>query len=159
MFSIIFSTDVTFFLNYAREEEENIAGGGLSFPLPLFNRNPGGIRAGHSRVAMAELQVQERTLRIREEVERSLEDLRLATTEVEVYEQRILPAVAESLEAIRLAYLLGEVHLAEVILLEKELMNAQRGYLNALSSYFSARFALEAAVGIRRLEALNSRQP
>jgi len=151
--------NVTFFLNYQREEDEDIAGGGLSLPLPLFNRNPGGVHAGQSRVAMAELGVQETALRIKQEVQTSLEDLSLAASEVEAYERQILPRVAESLEAIRQTYLLGEADLAEVILLRKELIDAERGYLTALSSYYSAAFALEAAMGIPRLEALCSRPP
>ncbi len=94
-----------------------------------------------------------------QEVQTALENTRLAATEVEVYEQEILPRVIESLEAIRQAYLLGEVDLTEVILLKKDLMEAQRGYLNALASYISARSDLEAAMGIRYVEALRSDEP
>ena len=107
--------------------------GGLavSIPLPIFNRNQGGIaRAEHELIAArqglstAELNVQSRLAQV-------FEQLQNARNQVNRYRTTILPAAQESLDLTRRVYTSGETNYTA-------LLTAQRTYSQTNLNYFDA---------------------
>jgi cobalt-zinc-cadmium efflux system outer membrane protein len=115
----------------AGRDKETVGGIGISIPLPLWNRNQGGVEAANARLIQAEtslkLMVRDIERRIREQVA-SYERVRKELT-------RLSPKVAEQLrEAALLAdrhYRLGAVPLATYL-------EVQQSYLEALAAIFSS---------------------
>lgn len=107
--------------------------GGLavSIPLPIFNRNQGGIaRAEHELIAArqglstAELSVQSRLAQV-------FEQLQNARNQVSRYRTTILPTAQESLELTRRVYTSGETNYTAML-------TAQRTYSQTNLNYFDA---------------------
>lgn len=134
---------------FYREEEggDTIVGGGISVPLPLFDRNQAELTqlAGHAGQAKYEQQSLE--LRIRQEVATALRSYEAAREEVAVFEQEVVDRAAENFRLMETAYREGKIDLLQVTVVQHDLVNAQLSYLDSLLNYWSARTALERAVG------------
>ena len=112
-------------------DKEIIAGIGVSLPLPLWNRNQGGIETANARLLQAETSLK---LMLRD-IERRIREQVAAYERVRKELARLSPKVAEELrEAAVLAdrhYRLGAVPLATYL-------GVQQSYLEALAAIFSS---------------------
>lgn len=135
-----------------REAGENLFGGLISIPLPLFDRNRAGINASKAQqqVLAAEIRNQER--QITYEVTTASLSLLAAQKTLNFYEDDLLNLLDENLELTRTAYELGEAELLEVILTQNEFIEIRFAYLDALAAHHKALTALQATVGVSRIE-------
>jgi cobalt-zinc-cadmium efflux system outer membrane protein len=127
---------------------DNLISLSLSMPIPLFDRNQGGIREAAARKASAAA----RTVFTRQSVEREVEaaHARLAAAEktLLLYAIGIVPQLEENLKLVQEAYQVGEVGILTVIEEQKKFFEVNEGYLNALHARQTARIELEKAVGV-----------
>ena len=133
---------------YRREEGgDMIAGGAVSFPLPLFDRKQAELTQLVGRADQAKYERQSTELRIQQEVLDALRSYETAREEVEVFETAVLDRAAENFQLIETAYHEGKIDLLQLVVVQNDLVNAQFSYVDSLENYWLARTALERAVG------------
>lgn len=119
----------------------------LSIPLPLFKRNAAGIGRAttdltqsqiEKNAAARDIQAQVRTLWLR------LESLR---TRVKRLADSVLPSLNENQRLSTTAYRAGEIGLLQLLVVNRQLVDARRDYLDALAEYVQTRISLEQAAG------------
>jgi cobalt-zinc-cadmium efflux system outer membrane protein len=133
---------------YRREEGgQTIAGGALSFPLPLFDRKQAELTQLAGRASQTRYEQQSIELRIQQEVRDAVRSYEAAKEEVEVFEKDVLDRAVENFQLMETAYREGKIGLLQLVVVQNDLVNAQFSYVDSLLHYWSARTALERAVG------------
>ena len=133
---------------YRREEGgDKIAGGAISFPLPLFDRKQAELTQLAGRASQAKYEQQSTALRIQQEVRDAFRSYETAQKEVAVFETEVLDRAAENFQLMEIAYREGKIDLLEVVVVQNDLVHAQFSYVDSLLHYWLARTALERAVG------------
>lgn len=109
------------------------ADGGLSvgLPVPLWNRNQGGIAAAQFELAAAIRELERVRLGLQNRLALVFERYSNARNQVDRYRNRILPAAQESLDLTRRSYQAGELGFLS-------LLTAQRTYFQTSLSYVDA---------------------
>jgi cobalt-zinc-cadmium efflux system outer membrane protein len=103
----------------------------LLLPLPLINRNQGGIRQAESDVVAAERAIQQVELDLQNRLAPVYERYASAANQVQRYRERILPTAQQSLELMRRGYEAGEFPFLN-------LLNAQRTYFRTNLEYLDS---------------------
>lgn len=116
---------------------DNGIGGGpdgaitVALPLPLWNKNQGGIREARHQLNAAQHALSQVELQLKQRLTPVFEQYRNSQEEVRRYEARILPKVAETLELTRKAYELGQVNFTSLLLVQRTYANTQLSHLDA----------------------------
>jgi cobalt-zinc-cadmium efflux system outer membrane protein len=119
----------------------------LTVPLPLFKRNAAGIGRAATEVAQSQIeketvardiQAQVRTLWLR------LDSLR---SRVRRLSDSVLPSLNENQRLSTTSYRAGEIGLLQLLVVNRQLLDARRDYLDALAEFAQTRVALEQAAG------------
>jgi cobalt-zinc-cadmium efflux system outer membrane protein len=121
----------------------------LSVPLPLLNR-----RQGEIDRAMAELHKQEATVqliqrRIEKEVASASQQVLTSRQITDAYTRRILPEQNRNFGLLREGYNLGQLRLTDVLVGQRELIEAREAYLDAVATLNTAAAALYRAINGR----------
>lgn len=143
--------DVTVGMNIRKEgpgnARERLTTLSISAPLPLFKRNAAGIGQAATEATQAQI-----------ELEAAMRDARASTTalwfKLRSQEQRVrrlqesvLPALAENLNLSVKSRQVGQIGLLELIVVNRQAVDARRDLIDALSDYHATRVALELAAG------------
>lgn len=129
------------------EGQDHIVGIGLSLPMPFFQRNQGEIAQARARVALAELGLEDARLTVEREVHAALQRYQAAHEIAEVLGRETIERSADNLALLRASFEEGNVGFVEVLLVQRELVGAQRDAVEAEVALFRARAELELAVG------------
>ncbi|MFA9460272.1 TolC family protein [Thiohalorhabdus sp. Cl-TMA] len=132
---------------YKREEGADVAGGGLSAPIPVLHRYGGEQRAARARLQQARLEEDTLRLTVRREVTRALAAYEGARQRVKALKGTVLESAAENLELVQRALKAGNVGAPAVTTARDNLLNVRRDYLDALRSLVEAGTTLERATG------------
>lgn len=119
----------------------------LSVPLPLWQRNQGGIARAKADQDVAFSQQAELRNRLETRLQMTATALDSAAAQVAMYEESVIPRLEQNLSSLQKAYELGEVGLLQVSQTRERLLDGIRRYLEARIEYFGARAALEGFVG------------
>lgn len=111
-------------------EKESIAGIGVALPLPLWNRNEGGIQAANSRLAQADASLKV-TLR---DLERKIRDNAAAYEQLRKELSRLNPGTVEQL---REAAIVADRHFRLGAVPLVTYLEVQKSYLEALNAIFA----------------------
>ena len=144
--------NVTFSAFYEEEAEadggrDRIVGGGLTIPLPLFDRQQGELASLAARHSQAQHQRQAQVLAVRGEVEEAVRAYRTALESARVYEADALDLIDENFRFVEAAYREGKIGLLEMNVVQTDLIEARESYLASLFDYWLSRIALERAIG------------
>lgn len=150
--------DVTVGLTSAREGapemRERLTTLSVTLPLPLFNRNRSGIGKARTERDLAQI---ERWAALRDG-EAAIRELwqRLASLEARLSRlaNAVLPKLDENFNLSTKAYRAGEIGILQLVLVNRQALDARRDFLDALGEFTQARIALERAAGVHRLEPL-----
>ena len=121
---------------------DDIVGVQIGLPIPLFNRNQGGIRQTESELVSARANAARVELALTNRLAVAFEQYSNARSQVEAYSQRILPKARKSLDIVTNARRLGKQFSYPTVLV------SQRTYFQANVAYLSA------LVELKRSEAL-----
>ena len=120
---------------------------GLSVPLPLFDRNQGGIRYAETAIQLADAEYEQALNRVVNELEASyyrfLESRRL----VEAYQRGVLDRALTLLEMAQQDRQKGQLGILELVDAVRAAHETKEDYLDALFSYQRAIIRLENAAG------------
>jgi len=135
---------------YRSEERgpDRIAGGGLTIPLPLFDRRQGELVTLAGRESQARFQTEALRRTIEQEVSESLRRYDAARRTLAVFEQDVLARVDENYRFIETAYRAGKIDLFQLIVVQNDLVQAQLSYLDSVARFRDAEVDLERAIGL-----------
>ena len=121
--------------------------GGVSMPLPIFDRNQGARRAAEFELERTRHDVTARRVALEGRLSRILERLRAAGDEARSYEREIMPASIEAFEAMSLGFREGKFGFLEVLDAQRSLFEATLLHLRSRQRYALAHAELERLVG------------
>ena len=125
----------------------NSMGLGVSFPIPLFNRNQGEIARAESERRRADFLAQDRRNQVLREVETTWTALQSSRDRVRLYESTYLPQAKESRDIAEFAFQKGATSILDLLDAERTYRSTQLEYRRQLASYRTNLAQLEAAVG------------
>lgn len=139
--------NVTFGGGYRRDLGANTVVFGVTVPLPLFNRNQGGVLRADAehRAAIARANTAELLARL--EIQQALNAVEANQARVEYIEREHLKNARESVDLTLAAYKLGEGNLIDFLDAQRSFRETQRIYNRALFDQRISRFELAIALG------------
>jgi cobalt-zinc-cadmium efflux system outer membrane protein len=129
------------------KDRDNFVGLRLSAPIPVFNRNQGGIMEARANKGAAVTRRESLEARIKKEVDLACRRLELARGAIEVYREKIIPQQDENLRLMQEAYRLGEVGILNITEEQKKFVELNEGYISSRREAVKAVAAVEAAIG------------
>jgi outer membrane protein, heavy metal efflux system len=120
---------------------------GVSVPLPLWDRNRGGIAEAEANLAAARTRRELALRRAESEIRRAWETRRSLEERMRLIGETLLPESAGLLETARLAYAEGEMTLVELLDAADAYRGARESVTALLAEYLSATYELERATG------------
>ena len=134
-------------VRYLNEVKEGTFVLGFSLPLPLFDRNQGGIQEAYERLSKAELEQRAAEVRVSTGLSDAYQNLVSAANEVSTLQNDVLPAAQEAFQATEEGYRLGKFGLLDVLDVQRTFFEARGRYLEALATYHKAVADLERLSG------------
>lgn len=135
---------------YQREERNNIVLGGLTLTLPMFSKGQEPIASGLARAARLRTELDATRIRIGIEVRAALTAFQSRVEAVQVLERDALPGLDESVTLATRSFEVGQIGLAELLLIRREIIDTRFQYLDALLEAAIARVELDARAGVLR---------
>jgi cobalt-zinc-cadmium efflux system outer membrane protein len=114
----------------------------FSLPLPLYNRNQGGVQRAAAELAAAQRTLRQLELNLRDRLADTFEAYANSRMQVRVYRDEVIPAAAEALELTRAAYLAGDVDYNDLLTSQRTNTNANLEYLRALKELRTSEMAI-----------------
>jgi cobalt-zinc-cadmium efflux system outer membrane protein len=143
------------------EPEENAFLVGLSIPIPLFDRNQGGILAARRKLSKAKEEYRATKAKANSGLGEVYHTLSSSYYEVLSLKRDVLPAAAHAFEASREGFREGKFDFLELLDSQRTLFVARMKYIDALANHHKAKADLERLTGEgidATLEKLKGRQ-
>lgn len=135
------------FVGYKRNFSEDSVLFGVSSPLPLFNRNQGGVVRAQAEEERESFQSRRLETQALLEVDQAFNRFESERRRLEGLETEYLPKARESREIAEAAHKLGAIDLTAFLDAQRTFREVQRLYNRSLYELSIARFQAEAAVG------------
>lgn len=119
----------------------------LGIPLPLFNRNQGGIAQAEVSILMAEADLQKTVVQVENQVEIAYRNLLESRRLVETYRGGVLEDARLTLTIVEKAYERGGATIIDLLDAARTSRTIQQNYIETLFNYQRNVFLLENAVG------------
>lgn len=139
--------DITPFIGYRRDFGANGLIAGFRLPLPLFDRNEGGIERSVSRRRERQWRLREEQITVLKEVQLAFNELRGNRRRVELLESEYLEKSRQARDIAESAYRLGGISLIEFLDAQRSYREATRLLNRALHDLRVSLAHLELAVG------------
>jgi cobalt-zinc-cadmium efflux system outer membrane protein len=127
-----------FSVQYDDSSNDTIAGVQIGVPLPLWNRNQGGIRQSQSEIVQARRNADRLQLDLKRRLADAFQRYATAHAQAETYAGSILPQARETFELVRQGYRLGEVGYLDLLTAQRSYFQANLAYLDALSALWTS---------------------
>jgi cobalt-zinc-cadmium efflux system outer membrane protein len=141
--------DIDVSIGISRFEEDGTQAGtvGLSLPLPLFDRNTGGILAANHQAIRAEYEQRAARLRAATDLVEAHSRLESARAEALTIKAELLPGAQQAFDAAQAGYREGKFGHLEVLDTQRTLSEAKGRYLDVLVAYHKAVADVERLTG------------
>lgn len=143
--------DITVGANVGREGptggRERLTTFSVSLPLPLFKRNQAGIGQATTDLEQARIERQTSMRDTRASVMTLWVKLSSLETRVQRLRESVLPALDDNQSLSLKSQRAGQIGLLEMIVVNRQVLDARRDLIDALTEYHATRVALEQAAG------------
>lgn len=137
---------------YSELERERVNVVGLSMAIPLFNRNQGNVLAAARRADQARDLRNANELRLRSEIQASLDQWSTANTDVQSFNKTILPAAQRAVDTATRGFEMGKFNFLDVLDAQRTLIAARSQYIQSIAETTDAWVRLERIFGdVRQL--------
>lgn len=119
----------------------------LGVPLPLFNRNQGGIAQAEVAVQVADAELKKTLVQVENQVDISYRNLVQSRRLVEAYQAGVLDDARSTLTIVERAYERGGATILDLLDAARTSRKIQQNYIETLFEYQRNLFLLESAVG------------
>lgn len=133
---------------YEREEGNSIVLGAVRFTLPLFDRGQGARAVAGARARRLELELDAARRAVLTEVRTAFEVYDQQRVAVEELEQNALRVLEENESLSRESYEAGQISLAELLIVRREILDTRDDYLSRLVDAAISAADLEASAGV-----------
>jgi len=140
--------DISLGVGYKRDSGDDVVGGRVTVPLPLFDRKQGERARARARARRAVAEQRSRRLEVESDVRRSFARYEIALEAVREYDAAVLRAQEESLQLMQKMFEAGKIQYVEVVLLQRELLEGRLGYLDARLNLARSEVSTRAASGL-----------
>jgi cobalt-zinc-cadmium efflux system outer membrane protein len=122
------------------DDNSNYTIGGLQIgvPLPLWNRNQGGIRQAQAEVAYARRNADRVELDLKRRLAEAFQQYANARAQATTYAGSILPKARQTIELVQRGYQLGEVGYLDLLAAQRTFSQTNLAYLDSLSSLWNS---------------------
>ena len=134
-------------VKYFNESNDHAYFLGFSIPIPVFDRNTGGIREASENIQVGKKELAGSSVRMRTALAVLLERLQIIDGELSTTETTIIPAAQEVYEALKKAYQAGEKDYLELLDSQRTLLEVRRRNLLLEMEHHELIADLEAIVG------------
>lgn len=135
---------------YQREERNHIVLGGLTLTLPMFSKGQESVASGLARATRLRAELEATRIRIGIEVRAAVAAYQSRVEAVRLLERDALPGLDESVTLATRSFEVGQIGLAELLLIRREIIDTRFQYLDALLEAAIARVELDARAGVLR---------
>lgn len=142
--------DVGVGARYEREEGDQVVLGAVTITLPTFARGQELLAVGSATLTRLRSELEAERLRIRVEVAAALDAYRRRLEAVRVLTEQALPGLDENERLTARSFEVGQLGLAELLLIRREILDTRFQYLDTLLEAELARVELDASAGILR---------
>jgi outer membrane protein, heavy metal efflux system len=133
---------------YERDDRDNIIGGRISIPLPVFDRKQAELREALARKSAANINY----LNVRQGIERAVRAayarLKLSEQELSYYPETAMKRFDETLELYLKAYEERQVEISEFLLFQNQVIEARQKFIDAMTNYNLSLAELKLQAGI-----------
>ena len=127
--------NLTFGAFYQRDDRDNVMGGRVSIPLPVFDRKQAELRGALARRSAASINY----LNLRQSIEKAVRAayarFRLSERELSFYPEASMKRFDEALELYLKAYQERQIDLTEALLFQNQVIEARQKFIDALTNY------------------------
>lgn len=134
-------------LQYFNEDDGGSFILGLGLPLPLFDRNQGGIREAQAERDKAREAQRAAEVRLHADLAKAYQDLAAAHTEASTLQDEVLPAAERAFAAAQEGYRKGKFGYLEVLDAQRTLFEGRQRLIVALAAYHKAVADVEHLIG------------
>jgi outer membrane protein, heavy metal efflux system len=139
--------EVSLGARHLRENDDTALVLGVSIPLPVFNRNQGGIAAARSRHSQTRAQERGELLQAKAVLAATWQDFAAAREEAEALDNEIIPDARKTLEAVEYGYRAGKFAILDILDAQRTLIELQGRHLDALAAGHRAAAELNRLLG------------
>jgi outer membrane protein, heavy metal efflux system len=132
---------------YPKGETSNSMGVGISFPIPVFNRNQGEIARTRSEERRARFLAEATRNQVIQDVETAFAAFQSSRERVRLYEETYLSRAKDSRDTAEFAYEKGATSVLDLLDAERTYRATELAYRKELAAYETNLAELEAAVG------------
>jgi cobalt-zinc-cadmium efflux system outer membrane protein len=128
--------DVTtqFVAQYDNATGDAIAGVQVGIPIPIWNRNQGGIRQAEAEITQARRNMDRVELDLKQRLSIAYQEFSTARSQSETYSTEILPKAQETFDLVQRGYRLGELGYLDLLSAQRTYSQTNLAYLEALST-------------------------
>ena len=130
-----------------KETDDNAFVMGLSVPLPLFDRNQGGVREALQRQAKAAEEQRAAELIVLNALAGAYQELSTAYAEAKALQQDVLPGAQTAFDGTSEGYRQGKFGYLDVLDAQRTFFEARGRYIEALASYHKMKAQVERLTG------------
>jgi len=134
-------------VRYLGEPDDRAFVLGISLPIPLFNRNQGGISEAEYRLRQAEQYQQAFELSLRTRLSEIYHRLSAVSREISTLKSSSLPEAQNAYQTIYQGYLMGKFSFLDLLDAQRTLFRIRSRYLEALRGYHTSVADLERLIG------------
>ncbi len=127
-----------FTVQYDNSTDDTIAGIQTTIPLPIWNKNQGGIRQAQAEISVASQNIDRVALDIKNRLAKTFREYSNARAQAETYANEILPRARKTFDLVQRGYSLGEVGYLDSLTAQKTLMQTNLDYLDALGTLWQS---------------------
>lgn len=142
--------DVGLGARYKREGSDQALLGGFTLTLPIAAKGQELLAVASATATRLRTDLEAEKLRIRVEVQSALANYRLRADAVRILEEQALPGVDENERLTTRSFEEGQLGLAELLLIRREILDTRFQHLDTLLEAALARIELHASAGVLR---------
>ncbi len=130
-----------------RERETSAMVAGISFPLPIFNRNSGAVAEAESRLSKAEQEQKTALLKAYSSLTEAYATLSSSFVEATALKTSILPGLQTAFDSIQEGYRYGKFSYLDLLDAQRSLSESKKQFIESLAAYRKAHADVERLTG------------
>ena len=130
--------ETQFSVQYDDSTNDTVAGIQVGVPLPLWNRNQGGIRQSQAEAMEARRNVDRVQLDLKQRLADTFQRYATAHAQAVTYATSILPQASQSFELVQRGYGLGELGYLDLLTAQRSYFQSNLAYLDALDDLWQS---------------------
>jgi len=130
-----------------QESDDNAFVAGFFIPIPIFDRNQGGIAAARAERSRTQYAGMASRNRVSADLATAYRNLSAAFAAAEALQKEILPAASLAFESIDIGFRAGKFSFLEVLDAQRTLFEVKGQYIEALAAYHQAKADVERLIG------------